>query len=120
MWNTPSKKRLDRIPKLYETEDIPLKEKEIFLHFFIGDCDWFICEFDGKDMFWGFVVLNGDLEMAEWGYISFNELKAIKIGMGIEIDCEVEEFWRIRPARKVDLICRAQGWHQKTHKNQCA
>ena len=118
MWNEPSKERLDKIPKLYETEDIPLKEKEIFLHFFIGDCDWFICEFDGQDMFWGFVVLNGDLEMAEFGYISFNELKTIKIGMGIEIDCELEELWKIRPAKEINLICKAQGWRQQVRENQ--
>ncbi len=43
MWNIPSKQRLDRIPRLYETELIPLKNKEIYLHFFIGGCDWYIC-----------------------------------------------------------------------------
>ena len=53
MWNIPSKKRLERIPKLYETEHIPLKEKFIHLHFFIADCDWYIAEFDGNDLFWG-------------------------------------------------------------------
>lgn len=119
MWSEPNKERLNKIPRLYETEEIPLKEKIIHLHFFLGSCEWFICEFDGKDMFWGFVILNGDLEMAEWGYISFTELKSIKIGMGIEIDCELEIFWKIRPAKEISLICKAQGWHQKAHENRC-
>ena len=48
MWNVPGKERLDRIPRLYETEHVPLKEKQIHLHFFIGSCDWYIAEFDGS------------------------------------------------------------------------
>jgi len=39
MWNIPSKERLEKIPKLYETESIPLEDKMIHLHFFIGGCD---------------------------------------------------------------------------------
>ena len=35
MWNEPSKERLAKIPKLYETENIPLPDKLIYLHFFI-------------------------------------------------------------------------------------
>ena len=44
---------LDKVPKLYETETIPLKEKLIYLHFFIGGCDWYIAEYDGDNIFWG-------------------------------------------------------------------
>jgi hypothetical protein len=44
MWNTPTREELDRIPKLYETENTPLKEKIIHLHFFIGGCDWYIAD----------------------------------------------------------------------------
>ena len=40
--------RLEKIPRLYETEHVPLKDKLIYLHFFIGACDWFIAEFDGE------------------------------------------------------------------------
>jgi len=29
MWNIPSKERLDKIPKLYETEEIPIDNKLI-------------------------------------------------------------------------------------------
>ena len=38
---------------------------------FTGGCDWYITEFDGDDLFFGFAILNSDYEMAEWGYISF-------------------------------------------------
>ncbi|MCE5249804.1 hypothetical protein LLG96_06240 [bacterium] len=51
MWNTPTKQQLERIPRLYETENIPEDEKIVYLHFFIGACDWFIAEYDGDDLF---------------------------------------------------------------------
>ncbi len=47
-----------------------------FLHFFYGGSDWWITEWDGKDTFFGFACLNGDWQMAEWGYVSLSELKS--------------------------------------------
>jgi hypothetical protein len=101
MWNTPTESRLSTIPRLYETEDVELKNKLIYLHFFIGGCDWYIAEYDGEDTFWGYAILNGDEQNAEWGYISFQELREIKIGY-VEIDCEL--LWRIKPASQIDNI----------------
>ncbi len=109
MWNTPSKKLLDQIPRLYETEHIPVEDKLIYLHFFIGGCDWYITEYDGDDLFFGFAILNGDYEMAEWGYISFAELKSICID-GLEIDCVLG--WTPEKASEIKNICMAQGWKQ--------
>jgi len=109
MWNKPTKKQLSRIPKLYETDNIPLKDKIIHLHFFIGGCDWFIAEYDAdEDMFWGFVILNGDLQNAEWGLINYSEIKSIKAQGWLEIDNDIH--WKVRPAKEVELICQAQGW----------
>ncbi len=48
------------------------------MHFFIGNCHWYIAEYDGEDIFFGYAILNGDIQNAEWGYISFSELKEIK------------------------------------------
>ncbi len=109
MWNVPSKERLEKIPKLYETEHIPLKDKPIHLHFFIGSCDWFIAEYDGEDTFWGFAILNNDLINAEWGYMSFSELKEINV-RGVEIDCELEWSWKVCKAIDVDKIKVASKW----------
>jgi len=39
-----------RIPRLYETENIPVDEKLIYHHFFIRDSHWYAAEFDGEDM----------------------------------------------------------------------
>ena len=110
MWNEPSKKRLAKIPRLYETEHVPLKDKLIHLHFFIGGCDWFVAEYDGEDLFWGFAILNNDLQNAEWGYISFSELKDIKIQGCFEIDCELEEYWKVQRAAEIDKIRIGNGW----------
>ena len=103
MWNEPQEDRLNQIPRLYETESILTKDKIIHLHFFIGGCDWYVAEYDGDDLFYGYAILNADLQNAEWGYISFSELKAINLN-GIEIDCELEEFWQPKPVSQVPKI----------------
>jgi hypothetical protein len=94
MWNEPTPEQLAKIPRLYETENTPLKGKLIHLHCFIGDCDWFVSEYDGQDLFFGYAII-GNSESAEWGYISFTELKHVKILPGIEVDCEIFD-----PARR--------------------
>ena len=109
MWNKPTKERLSKIPGLYETEHIPLKDKEIHLHLFIGGSDWYIAEYDGEDIFFGFAILNNDFQNAEWGYCSFSELKSIKIGW-LEVDCEIEEVWKVRRTSEIDKIRIAHGW----------
>ena len=103
MWNIPSKERLDGIPRIYETEHIPLKDKLIYLHFLIGGCDWFVAEYDGEDLFFGYAIL-WDHEYAEWGYFSFGELKEVKIDGWLEVDCETEENWKIRKASEIEVI----------------
>lgn len=120
MWNIPSKERLEKIPKLYETESIPLEDKMMHLHFFIGGCDWYIAEYDGVDLLWGFAILNNDLQNAEWGYIPFSELKEIKLKGWLEIDCETEDVWRIKPASAIDMIKEAHGWKEDTFRPKAA
>ena len=104
MWNVPSKERLDRIPRLYETEKIPLNDKLIYLHFFLGGCDWYAAEYDGEDLFWGYAILNDDHQNAEWGYTSFSELNELKINGWLEVDCELEDFWKVRKASEIEKI----------------
>ena len=118
MWNVPNKERLAKIPKLYQTENIPLEDKLIHLHFFIGACDWYIAEHDGEDLFWGFAILNNDYEMAEWGYVSFTELKSIKIQGWLEVDCELEDFWHVKKSSEIENIRKAQGWLKGQLKTQ--
>jgi hypothetical protein len=113
MWNTPSKKLLKKIPRLYETENVELCEKLIYLHFFLAGSDWFIAEYDGKDTFFGFVCLNSFKEFAEWGYISFKELKKLRIVVPLQLsevpkviwlEVECDKFWKAKKAKDVPLI----------------
>jgi hypothetical protein len=107
MWNIPNEEQLSQIPKLYETEHISLEDKIIYQHFFIFGCDWFICEYDGEDLFWGFCILNQDLFNSEWGYISLAEMQSLNIG-GIETDTDL--YWKQCPAIDVDKIRKGNNW----------
>jgi hypothetical protein len=101
MWNVPSEKRLAKIPT--KSEDVNALEKVVYLHFFIGGCDWYVTEFDQEDTFFGFVILNNDLEMSEFGYFSFLELKEINMG-GIEIDCELAKYFKPTKIKNIQRL----------------
>ena len=107
MWNAPDERQLREIPKLYANDQLPLKDHIVHLHFFIGGCDWYITEFDGAETFFGYAILHGDYQNAEWGYMNFEEMKAINVH-GQEIDCDLH--WKKRPAGQVDKIVKGCGW----------
>lgn len=105
MWNKPTTKQLAKIPALYSTEDIPTENKKVVMHFFMGGCDWWITEFDGVDTFFGFACL-GDPEMAEWGYVSYSELRNTRVKW-LEVDRDIHwkpiEFGKLDIAKKVGV-----------------
>jgi hypothetical protein len=102
MWNKPTQQELAKLPAFYTTENVPLKDKVIRMHFFVGGCDWYAVEYDpDSQMFFGFVILNNDLEMSEWGYFSLEELDEIRITF-IQVDRDL--FWAPRKAIEVDKI----------------
>jgi len=75
----------DKVPELYETENI--KDPEAKVKFFTPDSNftWFITEYSKEtDMAFGLVV---GFEM-ELGYISLEELRTITgpLGLGVERD----------------------------------
>ncbi|MEM3769521.1 MAG: hypothetical protein QXE37_05760 [Nitrososphaerales archaeon] len=87
-----------RIPKLYETEDIPFEEKIIYRRYWIRELGfyWLIAELDEEsNIAFRYANLNNDA-FAEWGYIDLNEL----LSMGVELD----EGWR--PCKFKDVIRR--------------
>ena len=76
MWNDPTQDELEKLPSLSGTGDVAAKDKIIFMHLFIGGCDRYIAECDPDErLFFGFATLNGDLQNAEWGYVSLDELQ---------------------------------------------
>jgi hypothetical protein len=101
MWNPPTVKQLAKLPALYATEKVELKDKKIYMHFFLAGSDWYIAEFDGHDTMFGYAILNGDTEMAEWGYISLAELKAIKLSF-MQVDRDIH--WTVKPASEIKNI----------------
>jgi hypothetical protein len=50
------------------------KEHPAIFHYFYGGTDIYICEFDKKDLMFGYTILNNDLECSEWGYTSLSEI----------------------------------------------
>lgn len=102
MHNTPTEAQLATIPGLYQTEQIPTPDKIIHAHFYLGQSHWFIAEYDHVDTMFGFCILNGDWEMAEWGYVSFQELKDINVFGLYQVQYDV--YWPPTPAGQVELI----------------
>ena len=102
MWNEPTAEELAKLPRLYATQNTPWQDTVIHERFFLGGCDWYAAEFGPDErMFFGYTILNDDLQNAEWGYISFDELRAINI-KGIEVDRDLH--WRKRKASEVERI----------------
>ena len=117
MLNPPPQENLDQLPRLYANEktQTPIAAIIIHAHFFVAGFDWWIAEYDGDDIFWGFANLNDDL-CAEWGYISFAELKSIGTsGMSASVTdadtgqligrlplfVEWDEYWKPKPFREI-------------------
>jgi hypothetical protein len=53
------------------------KEHPAIFHYFYGGTDIYICEYDKEDLMFGYSILNGDLQNAEWGYTSLSEITQI-------------------------------------------
>jgi hypothetical protein len=106
MWHKPNEEQMRKIPGLYSTDHLELQDKLIYQHFYLLDSDWFVIEHDG-DTFFGFVILNGDLQNAEWGYFTLRKLDQLNVRY---FEVEFDEFWQIRPASQVEKIVKAQGW----------
>lgn len=66
-----------KLPKLYETESVPLAEKVVHARYFhpSADWEWYAIEYDGTDICFGLVI---GFE-AEFGYFSLKELGSLNI-----------------------------------------
>ncbi len=104
MWNKEKTLEvLASLPDLYATEDIPVKDKVVGAHFFIGAADWWIVEHSKEQpgLMFGYACL-GDPDCAEWGYIDFNELAGVKVKPGIEVDFDLH--WQPKPVNQIPAI----------------
>jgi hypothetical protein len=64
----------------------------VYAHFFLGGSDWYVLSWDGDDMLFCYVVLNGDTQMSEMGDVALSELHENRI--------ELDFFWDIKPLSK--------------------
>jgi hypothetical protein len=86
-----TKELLAQIPRLYETENE--EDPTVWAKFFYPDFGWtwYAIEFDGKDMFFGWV----DGDFPELGYFSLSELQQNRGKLG----CQIERDLSFEPCR---------------------
>jgi hypothetical protein len=79
-----TKELKSKLPKLYETENIPLEEKTAIVKFFTPDSSWtwYAVEWDNDGLFFGLV----DGFEKEWGYFSLSELESVRGHFGLPIE----------------------------------
>ena len=72
-----------RIPALYSQEEV--KDPIVFIKLNIMNSFWLITELDpGKELAFAWCCLNGDIQMAELGYVSLEEIEGTGYEIGIE------------------------------------
>lgn len=105
------------MPKTYNSESD--SDPMVYLHYFIGENEWFIIEKDEiedkQHLAFGYAILNGDLQNAELGYISIEELKSVKIdsnikNLGVSFKVGVEIDFHFEPTR---LSCVKEGLEKR-------
>ena len=90
----------------YATEKVKAADRVIHTHFLLGGSDGYIAEYDPhKRLFYGYTIPNNDLQNAEWGYISYDELRANGIQSALEVDRDLH--WEPRKASEIERICAA-------------
>jgi len=83
----------DKTPKL-NSQNEKGKNAVVYLHYFNPSSDWYITELDKKDkMAFGYVVLNGDVQMSEFGYISLDELNDMSGVRNKMLMPELDYYW---------------------------
>jgi len=99
---------------------VPMGDKIVYLHIFGPDLfDWYLIEYDPEEqLFFGFCCLN-DPQDAEWGYVDFEELRAIKVPLKMYIEGEVvivgqvelecDRHWQPKKFQEIDKV-RTFGW----------
>ena len=105
MWNEPTREELNKLPSLDATGNLSWEDTVIYEHFFLGACDWYMAGYSPEQrIFFGYAILNDDLDNSEWGYIGFDELREVMV-RGVEVCRDLR--WRARTASEVERIVHA-------------
>ncbi|PIE84983.1 hypothetical protein CSA08_04355 [Candidatus Gracilibacteria bacterium] len=78
----------EKIPKLYETQNIPSNDKIVYVKYFTPDTNrtWYGVEYSKEDkLFFGYVKGL----YPEWGYFSLIELSEIKSPLGLTVERDI-------------------------------
>ncbi len=92
-----TKEILEKLPKLYETEGVELEDKLIQAKLFTpwSYWTWYVIEFDGINMFFGFVKGLDE----EFGYFSLSELAELEGPFGLRVERDIN----FKPMRVSDM-----------------
>lgn len=60
-----------------------------FIHYFIGSSDWYVCEVDEDNVGFGFAIINGDTQNAEYGYIDLNDVTTLTLNGFIQTELDI-------------------------------
>lgn len=102
MLHEPTEEELSKVPGLYSTEKVPLSERNVYFHFFCGNSDWWILEYDPKDrLFFGIAKIF----VYEFGYISFDEMRDVKAFGVMEVERDLN--FEIKKVKDVEAL---KGW----------
>ena len=85
-------KDIAKIAMQITTDDELINEDgshNVGFHYFVGNSDFYISEIKSDGTAFGYTILNGDVEMAEWGYQDIDEI--INASQWIEMDYHVPE-----------------------------
>ena len=77
-----------KLPRLYETENIPVEDKIAYVKYFnpMGAGTWYGLEYDPEEkLFFGYTIITD----GEFGYFSLNELESIQLPLGMHIERDI-------------------------------
>ena len=101
MYRKPTDKQLAKVPAMNPESTVPLAEKKIYMHFFVGSCDWYAVEWDVETReFFGYVNLGDDMN-AEWGYFSLDKLISLHVG---PFEVDYDRHWDVRQVKDIPEI----------------
>ena len=82
------------IPSLYG-QDGKGRNAVAYFHYFAGGSDWYITELDKENYeAYGYVILNGDTQMSEFGYIDLNGLTSKMEGVNRFKLPQIDQYFR--------------------------
>jgi len=90
-----------RLPKLYETENVPLEEKLVHAKLFTPDSSWTWYVIEGQEQEDGdFLLFAWTIGLEkEFGYVSLRELESLRGPLGLPVERDI--FFKPRLLREV-------------------